>query len=248
MQCSALINIMMMVAGGVASPLGDDAVLHVTQRCRDDPSLHGCRRMAAAVEEDTEELRAVAADQLDAATSYMQSLLLLLPPSLVQAATAGLACWLLLLPVVCLLLCHSRFGLRGGCVARWGDVVAEAPHMLQRISVCEGMLILLLALVAVMLQPGVFAGVASFSISAPIARAVYMLLQAHGKASNSTITPQGTITTKQATSEAEAAPWVGATAAAAAEARLRRGQRGRSPSVPRATGSSHGYSTRQSRS
>ena len=84
---SALINIMM-VAGGVASPLGDDAVLHVTQRCRDDPSLHGCRRMAAAVEEDTEELRAVAADQLDAATSYMQSLLLLLPPSLVQAATA----------------------------------------------------------------------------------------------------------------------------------------------------------------
>eukprot|EP01047_Picozoa_sp_COSAG01_P032751 COSAG01_NODE_2381_length_7792_cov_5.907578_1_plen_107_part_00 len=78
---SALINIMM-VAGGVASPLGDDAVLHVTQRCRDDPSLHGCRRMAAAVEEDTEELRAVAADQLDAATSYMQSLLLLLPPSL----------------------------------------------------------------------------------------------------------------------------------------------------------------------
>jgi hypothetical protein len=61
MRSGALINIMM-VAGGVASPLGDDAVLHVTQRCRDDPSLHGCCRMAAAVEEDTEELRAVAAD------------------------------------------------------------------------------------------------------------------------------------------------------------------------------------------
>jgi hypothetical protein len=241
MQCSALINIMMMVAGGVASPLGDDAVLHVTQRCRDDPSLHGCRRMAAAVEEYTEELRAVAADQLDAATSYMQSLLLLLPPSLVQAATAGLACWLLLLPVVCLLLCHSRFGLRGGCVARWGDVVAEAPHMLQRISVCEGMLILLLALVAVMLQPGLFAGVAGFGITAPTAHALCALLRAqvsHAR-TKASITPGGTI----AGGTAEAAPRVGATAAAAAEARLRRRQRARSPSV---TGSSHGYGTRGS--
>jgi hypothetical protein len=83
MWCSALINIMMVAA---AAALGDDdVVLHATQRCRDDPSLHGCCRMAATAEEDTDELHAVAADQLDAATTYMQSLLLLLPPSLVQA-------------------------------------------------------------------------------------------------------------------------------------------------------------------
>jgi hypothetical protein len=85
-QCSALI-IMGAAAAATGSPSlgGDDAVLHVTQRCRDDPSLHGCRRMAATAEEDTDELYAVADDQLDAATTYMQSLLLLLPPSLVQA-------------------------------------------------------------------------------------------------------------------------------------------------------------------